>query len=90
MKMVDYYAQYLFEHRASAIHFVSDQPVRFSLAAGEQTTDQPLAHAQLAQLVEEAADLEKLDELAIMGCTVFEHQAEGLPKVRMPCCTNCG
>jgi twitching motility protein PilT len=78
MKRIDFYVQHLLRHGASAIVLSSGQPVLFRLAQGERKSNTPIDHAQVAQLVQEAAPPAAIDELRRTATAVFEHTGQGV------------
>ncbi|MCU0673891.1 MAG: hypothetical protein MUE69_13980 [Myxococcota bacterium] len=55
MLRIDFYVQHLVRHGATGIELVSGNPVKFHFPTGERLSNKPIDHAQVAQLVQEAA-----------------------------------
>ncbi|MFW6023553.1 MAG: hypothetical protein ACOC9O_02295, partial [Myxococcota bacterium] len=73
---IDFYVQNLLRHGATGIELVSGQPVRFRFPAGDRHSNKPIEHAQLTQLVREAAPGDGFDQLRRDGQTAFVHASE--------------
>ncbi len=76
MMRIDFYVQHLIKHDAKAIEIESGQPVRFVFEAGDRQSSKAIEHAQLSQLVQEAAPNKVLDELRQSGRAVFTHNSD--------------
>ncbi|MEO0326523.1 MAG: hypothetical protein AAF447_26490, partial [Myxococcota bacterium] len=73
MQRIDFYVQHLMRHNASSIELVSGEPVKFELATGVRHSNKPIEHAQIAQLVQEAAPPAALEGLRSAGRAEFMH-----------------
>jgi twitching motility protein PilT len=73
MLRLDFYVQHLVRHNARGIELTSGQPVRFHFEQGARQSNKALAHAQLAQVLKEAAPQQALQELSQTGRCSFRH-----------------
>jgi twitching motility protein PilT len=73
---IDFYVQHLVRHNALGIELVSGKTVRFELEGGERNSSKPIEHAQIAQLVQEAAPAGTLEDLRATGFARFVHKSE--------------
>ncbi|NCQ61853.1 MAG: type IV pilus twitching motility protein PilT [Myxococcales bacterium] len=73
MLRLDFYVQHLIRHNAERVMLRSGKRVRFGFADSERETSQPILHAQVRGLVEEAAPGSALDELRDRKQTHFIH-----------------
>lgn len=76
MLRIDFYVQHLVRHNALGIELVSGKTVRFELQGGERNSSKPIEHAQIAQLVQEAAPGGTLEDLRATGFARFVHKSE--------------
>ena len=76
MLRIDFYVQHLVRHNALGIELQSGEKVRFELPDGERHSNKPIEHAQIAQLVQEAAPPGVLDTLRQDGLARFFHRSE--------------
>jgi twitching motility protein PilT len=76
MLRIDFYVQNLVRHGAQGIELTSGEPVLFQLPSGDRRSNKPIEHAQLAQLVREAAPSDAFDQLRRDGRTTFRHASE--------------
>lgn len=76
MLRIDFYVQHLVRQNALGIELVSGKTVRFELQGGERNSSKPIEHAQIAQLVQEAAPAGTLEELRATGFARFVHKSE--------------
>jgi len=78
MLRLDFYVQHLVRQNARSLGLCSNEPVRFKFADGtERASNQPIDHAQIVQLVQEAAPPAVLDELRLKRTTTFTHVTDG-------------
>jgi twitching motility protein PilT len=77
MLRIDFYVQHLVRHGAQGIELVSGEPVRFRFPDGDRQSNKPIDHAQIAQLVREAAPPDAFDQLRRDGRVSFRHPSEG-------------
>ena len=75
MLRIDFYVQHLVRHGATGIELVSGNPVKFHFPTGERLSNKPIDHAQVAQLVQEAAPPRALEALRATGKTQFVHDS---------------
>ena len=75
MLRIDFYVQHLVRHGATAIELVSGSAVKFHFPTGERLSNKPIDHAQVAQLVQEAAPPRSLEALRVSGKTQFVHDS---------------
>ena len=74
MLRLDFYVQHLVRQSAAELQIGSNEPVRFKFADGEtRQSNQPIDHAQVVQLVQEAAPPAASDELRRTRATKFLH-----------------
>ena len=78
MKRIDFYVQHLVRVQATGVELTSGRPVKFLFADGPKESSKPIDHAQIAQLVQEAAPSEAIDALRASGRGEFWHQSQGL------------
>jgi len=83
MKRIDFYVQHLVRHNAREVVLSSGDPVLFRFPTGERKSNSPIDHAQVAQLVQEAAPPEAVSELRTRGNATFAHTAENGTKVKV-------
>jgi twitching motility protein PilT len=83
MKRIDFYVQHLVRHSAVEVVLVSDEPVLFRFPQGERKSNTAIEHAQVTQLVQEAAPPPVFDTLRRSGRATFEHVAENGTVVRV-------
>ncbi len=76
MKRIDFYVQHLLRHNAKEVVLSSGHPVLFRFPTGERKSNTPIDHAQVAQLVQEAAPPDAVSELRTRGNTSFDYTAE--------------
>jgi twitching motility protein PilT len=76
MAKIDFYAQQLAKHNATAIELVSGQPVRYKLPDGDRDTAKAIEHPALATIVQEAAPPSAIDSLRATRRAEFTHRAE--------------
>lgn len=77
MKRIDLYVQHLQKHNADGLVLASNQPARFRFAEGERKTNNAVDHAQIVQLVQEAAPPELITQLRTAGKAEFELNSGG-------------
>ena len=78
MLRLDFYVQHLVRQNARGLGLGSNEPVRFRFADGtERASNQPIDHATLVQLVQEAAPPAAIDELRRTRATTFTHVTDG-------------
>jgi twitching motility protein PilT len=78
MLRLDFYVQHLVRQNARGLGLGSNEPVRFKFADGtERASNQPIDHAQVVQLVQEAAPPAAIDELRRNRSTTFTHVTDG-------------
>ena len=78
MLRIDFYVQHLVRHQADAVILSSGTPVKFAFPTGERQSKQPIDHAQIEQLVQEAAPPRAMTEVKSAGRTRFQHQGPGI------------
>jgi twitching motility protein PilT len=78
MLRIDFYVQHLVRHNADAVILGSNTPVKFAFPSGERQSKQAIDHAQIQQLVREAAPPRAMTELEGTGRTRFQHHGQGL------------
>ncbi|AKF07816.1 PilT/PilU family type 4a pilus ATPase [Sandaracinus amylolyticus] len=83
MLRLDFYVQHLVRHNAREVMLASGEPVRFRFAEGERASNTAIEHAQVVQLVQEAAPPASIDELRRTRRTSFQHAATGGILVRV-------
>ncbi|MEZ4340568.1 MAG: type IV pilus twitching motility protein PilT [Sandaracinaceae bacterium] len=83
MKRIDFYVQHLVRHNAREVVLSSGEPVLFRFPTGERKSNAPIDHAQVQQLVQEAATPEAVSELRTRGSATFEHIAENGTRVQV-------
>ena len=83
MKRIDFYVQHLVRHNAREVVLSSGEPVLFRFPTGERRSNSPIDHAQVAQLVQEAAPPDAVSKLRQSGSAVFEHTAESGTRVQV-------
>jgi twitching motility protein PilT len=76
MLRIDFYVQNLVRHGAKGIELTSGEPVLFRFAEGDRRSNKPIEHAQLSQLVREAASGDAFEQLRRDGRVRFEHDSE--------------
>jgi twitching motility protein PilT len=82
MLRLDFYVQHLVRQAAAELQLASNEPVRFKFPDGEtRQSNAPLDHAQILQLVQEAAPPASSDELRRTRATKFMHVTEAGVKV---------
>ena len=74
MQRIDFYVQHLVKHQAREVHLVSNQPVLFRFPSGDRKSNSVIDHAQLTQLVQEAAPPEALQHLKTTKRAEFTHK----------------
>ena len=62
MLRLDFYVQHLIRQNASEVLLASGEPVRFRFPDGDRASNVPFDHAQVVQLVQEAAPPAAIDE----------------------------
>ncbi|MEC7518927.1 MAG: type IV pilus twitching motility protein PilT [Myxococcota bacterium] len=75
MKRIDFYVQHLVRHNATGVVLTSGEPVLFQFPTGERKSNTPIEHAQVSQLVQEAAPPTAIEALRSSGRGAFEHTA---------------
>ena len=65
MLRIDFYVQHLMRHNATGVELSSGQPVKFLFPSGPRQSNKPIEHAQVAQLVQEAAPPKALEALRL-------------------------
>ncbi len=75
MLKIDFYVQHLVRHNASGIELVSGKPVKFLFPTGDRQSNKPIEHAQVVQLVQEAASPAALEALRNSGTAEFLHKS---------------
>ncbi|UJR79578.1 type IV pilus twitching motility protein PilT [Sandaracinus amylolyticus] len=83
MLRLDFYVQHLVRHNAREVMLASGEPVRFRFAEGDRASNTAIEHAQVVQLVQEAAPPTSIDELRRTRKTSFQHAAIGGILVRV-------
>ncbi|MEQ9074595.1 MAG: hypothetical protein RLP09_12125, partial [Sandaracinaceae bacterium] len=83
MKRIDFYVQHLVRHNATGVVLTSGEPVLFQFPTGERKSNTPIEHAQVSQLVQEAAPSAAIESLRSSGRGEFEHTASGGVTVRV-------
>src|SRR5687768_17538516 len=83
MLRLDFYVQHLVRQNATAVHLASGEPVRFRYPDGDRASNVAIEHAQVVQLVQEAAPGTAMDELRRTRRTSFQHAAVGGVLVRV-------
>jgi len=78
MLRIDFYVQHLVRHNADAVILGSGTPVKFAFPTGERQSKQAIDHAQIQEMVREAAPPRAISELEGTGRTRFQHQGQGL------------
>ncbi|MEM9194886.1 MAG: type IV pilus twitching motility protein PilT [Myxococcota bacterium] len=78
MRRIDFYVQHLVRHNAQEIELCSGKPVRFVFASGDKTSSSPIEHAQISQLVQEAAPVTAMEALRRDGVVSFKDAAAGV------------
>lgn len=78
MLRVDFYAQHLIRHNANEIELSSGQAVLFRLPTGDRRTNTAIDHAQIVQLLQEAAPASVIEEFKQTGRAQFTHDAREL------------
>ncbi len=74
MLRLDFYVQHLVRQSAAELMLASSEPVRFKFGDGEvRQSNTPIDHAQVVQLVQEAAPPASVDELRRTRTTTFAH-----------------
>jgi twitching motility protein PilT len=73
MIRLDFYVQQLVRHQAEAVELSSGKPVRFSFAKGDKQSKSPLEHAQLVEIVKEAAPGRVMEQLERDKRARFSH-----------------
>ncbi len=77
MLRLDFYVQHLVRQSAAELQIGSNEPVRFKFSDGEtRQSNSPIDHAQVVQLVQEAAPPAASDELRRTRGTKFLHITE--------------
>ncbi|MFO0682964.1 MAG: type IV pilus twitching motility protein PilT [Sandaracinus sp.] len=77
MLRLDFYVQHLVRQGAAELMLASGEPVRFRFGDGEtRQSNAPIDHAQVVQLVQEAAPPASVDELRRTRTTTFPHVTE--------------
>jgi twitching motility protein PilT len=74
MKRIDFYVQHLVRHGANEVVLASGEPVLFRFDTDERKSSSPIEHAQVSQLVQEAAPAEAVTELRSRGEAAFGHR----------------
>ncbi len=75
MLKIDFYVQHLVRHQAAGIELNSGETVRFEFPSGDRRSNKAIEHAQIAQLVQEAAPSEVLMTLRSTGRAEFVHSS---------------
>src|SRR5687768_2447014 len=84
MLRLDFYVQHLVRQNAREVHLASGEPVRFRFTEGaERASNVAIDHAQVVQLVQEAAPPASIDELRRTRKTSFQHAASAGVLVRV-------
>lgn len=83
MLRLDFYVQHLMRQQADEVHLSSGSPVRFKFADGDRQSSAAIEHAQIVQLVQEAAPMTSMDELKRLRRTMFRHQSAAGITVRV-------
>ncbi len=78
MKRIDFYVQHLIRVQATGVELTSGRPVKFLFPDGPKESSKPIEHAQIAQLVQEAAPSAVLQAMRSTGRGEFFHQSQGL------------
>jgi twitching motility protein PilT len=78
MLRIDFYVQHLVRHKADAVILASGAPVKFAFPSGERQSKQSIDHAQIIQMVKEAAPPRAITELEGAGRTRFQHTGQGI------------
>ena len=76
MKRIDFYVQHLLRHNAREVVLSSGQAVLFRFPTGERSSNTPIDHQQVAQLVQEAAPPDAVSQLRTTGKATFGYTAE--------------
>ena len=77
MFRIDFYVQHLIRKSARAVLLTSGTPVRFRFDDDDRASNASIDHAQIVQLVQEAAPPASIDELRRTRRTSFQHAAAG-------------
>ena len=83
MLRLDFYVQHLIRQNASEVLLASGEPVRFRFPDGDRASNVPIDHAQVVQLVQEAAPPAAIDELRRTRKTSFQHASSAGILVRV-------
>ncbi|HJK94378.1 MAG TPA: type IV pilus twitching motility protein PilT [Polyangiaceae bacterium LLY-WYZ-15_(1-7)] len=83
MLRIDFYVQHLMRHNATGVELSSGQPVKFLFPSGPRQSNKPIEHAQVAQLVQEAAPPKALEALRLQGRAEFHHSSSAGMEVQV-------
>ncbi len=83
MLRLDFYVQHLLRQNAKEVLLSSGQPVRFRFADGERASSASIEHAQIVQLVQEAAPASTIEELRRVRRVSFQHTTANGIKVHV-------
>ncbi len=79
MKRLAVYVQHLTKYEAQSLVITSGAPVTARFASGDRASNQPIEHAQIVAMVQEAAPPEVLGDLRAGRPTRFEFDETGTP-----------
>src|SRR5262245_488970 len=79
MKRLAVYVQHLTKYDAQALLLASGAPVTARFATGDRASNQPIDHAQIVAMVQEAAPAEVLGEIRAGRAGRFGFEETGTP-----------